>query len=121
MITRWQNAVNLLLSAWLFVSPWSMHYTHQAAAWNAWIFGCVTFAFALSSVLLPRVWESVVNMLLGLWLVVSPYLLRFASENSIAVNTVVVGALLVAFAYWAYYKDEESVIKRISEQHRPQQ
>jgi len=120
MIRRWQNAVNLLLSVWLFVSPWSMHYTHQSAAWNAWIFGCVTSVLALSSVILPRVWESVLNMLLGLWLVVSPYLLHFASENAIAVNTVVVGALLVAFAYWAFYKDEESTIKRLSGQPRTQ-
>lgn len=113
MNRRWQNAVNMLLSLWLFISPWMMHYTHQAAAWNAWIFGVVTFTFALSTLFVPRIWEETINMLLGLWLVVSPYMLRFASESTIAINTVVVGALLVAFAFWAFYKDEESRIRRL--------
>ena len=112
---RWQNVVNILLSVWLFISPWTMHYTHQAAAWNAWIFGIVTFAFAASTIFVPRMWEEAINMLLGLWLVMSPYVLQFASENTIAINTVAVGVLLVAFAYWAFYNDEESRIKRLRE------
>jgi hypothetical protein len=115
MIRRWQNIVNMLLSVWLFISPWTMHYTHQAAAWNAWTFGIATFAFALSTMFVPRMWEEAINMLLGLWLVVSPYALQFASESAIAINTVAVGVLLVAFAYWAFYNDEESRIKRLRE------
>jgi hypothetical protein len=38
---------------------------------------------------------------------ISPYVLRFASENAAAANAVVIGALIIVFAVWAMFKDAE--------------
>lgn len=108
MTKRWQDGVNMLLGLWLFVSPWVTDYaTHQAGAWNAYVLGTAIVVFAAVAVYMPTVWEEVVNMVFGVWLVISPYALGFMSQTPIAMNAVIVGALTVGFAYWAMLSDAE--------------
>ena len=108
MIKRWQDLVNMLVGIWLFVSPLVLQYTnHEAAAWNAYLLGAVIVVFAAIAANMPRVWEEVLNMVFGVWLVLSPYALGFASETTIAVNVVAVGVLTVGFATWAMFSDTE--------------
>ena len=108
MTKRWQDWVNMLLGLWLFVSPWAMGYaSHEAAAWNAYVLGTAIVVFAASAVYMPKVWEELFNMGFGAWLVISPYALGFVSQTTIAVHTVIVGALIVGFATWAMFSDAE--------------
>ena len=108
MTKRWQDWANMLLGLWLFVSPWAMEYaSHEAAAWNAYVLGTAIVVFAASAVYMPKVWEEMLNMGFGAWLVISPYALGFVSQTTIAVHTVIVGALIVGFATWAMFSDAE--------------
>jgi hypothetical protein len=59
----------------------------------------------------PKAWEEIINMLLGVWLVVSPFVLGFSNSTGIALHTVVVGILATAFAIWAM-SNEQSFYKR---------
>jgi hypothetical protein len=45
--------------------------------------------------------EEWIDLIAGLWLMVSPFVLGFAAQNVPAVNTVAVGLLTVLFAAWA--------------------
>jgi hypothetical protein len=46
--------VNLVLGAWLFLSPWILGFAPQAAvSWNAWISGVVVAGLAVAARHLP--------------------------------------------------------------------
>lgn len=105
---RWQDWVNLILGLWLFVSPWVLAYAMEpAAAWNAYIMGAAIVVFAAIAAYMPKAWEEMINTVLGVWLVLSPYFLGFASQTMIAAHTVVVGVLVTIFAVWAMFSDRE--------------
>jgi hypothetical protein len=104
---RWQDWVNVLLGLWLFVSPWALGYAaHSGAAGNAYVVGAGIVVFAAVAACLPQAWEELVNAGLGVWLVIAPYVLGFASQTTVALHTVVVGVLVTAFAVGALFSDE---------------
>lgn len=104
---RWQDWVNLLAGAWLFVSPWVLNYASElsAAAWNAYILGAAIVLFAAVAVSVPKAWEEGINVVLGVWLAISPWALGFASNREVAMNTSVVGFVVAVLALWAMFRD----------------
>src|SRR5581483_4045175 len=98
MTKRWQDYVNFLLGLWLFVSLWAMGYTDIGqAATNAWIFGIGLMLFAAIAVYMPQMWEEIINALIGVWLIASPYVLGFSSDKPVTTNMIIVGGLALAF------------------------
>jgi hypothetical protein len=106
VIRRWQDWANQVLGWWLFISPWALHYTGTAAAWNAYVMGAGIVIFALIAAYVPKTWEEMINTLIGVWLVVSPFVLGFSTMRIVALHTVVVGILATAFAVWAMATDK---------------
>lgn len=49
-------------------------------------------------------WEDPVSILLGLWLLVSPWVLKYAAERSLMLSAIVLGALITAVAGAALYR-----------------
>jgi len=99
---RWQDWLNLLIGIWLFISPWVIGFAGAdfGASWNAWILGVAIVVFSAIAVSLPQVWEEVVNILLGIWMVVSSWVIGVASRAA-ETNAVIVGLLVIMFAAWA--------------------
>jgi hypothetical protein len=102
---RWQDWVNLVLGLWLFVSPWALQYAGSTAAWNAYVMGAGIVVFAAVAAYVPRAWEEVINAVLGVGLVISPFVLGFAGTTVPAVHTIAIGVLVTAFAIWAMLAD----------------
>lgn len=98
---RWQDVVILLLGAWLFFSPFIMGYTATVAASNALIIGVVVVLFAIIALNDTRVWEEWVNLVLGAWLVISPFVLGYSQMEAATWNHIIVGLLIAADAVWA--------------------
>lgn len=103
---RWQDGANLVLGAWLLASPQVLGYHGGIAAWNAYAMGLGIVLFALIAAYMPRAWEEIINMLLGFWLVISPFVLGFSAARGVALHTVLVGILATAFAIWAMSNDK---------------
>ena len=82
-------------------------YDGGIAAWNAYAMGAGIVVFALIAAYMPKAWEEIINMLLGLWLVISPFALGFSDDTGVALHTVVVGILATAFAIWAMSNDKK--------------
>ncbi len=102
---QWQDAVNALLGLWLVVSPWLLGYAGEtAAAWNAWIPGVIVAVAAIAALTAFHEWEEWVNALLGLWLVISPWLLGYAAVTAAVWNHVVVGLVTLALAVWSAWR-----------------
>ncbi|MEW6630571.1 MAG: SPW repeat protein [Pseudomonadota bacterium] len=101
---RSQDWVNLVLAICLFISPWVIGFAGMMApAWNAWIAGVLLGALALAAISVFAEWEEWVNLVLGLWLIVSPWLLHFTAETHAMATHVVLGVLVVAASAWAVW------------------
>jgi hypothetical protein len=105
MILRWQDWTNVLLGSWLVVSPWQMGYTlNETATTNACGLGAVLIVFNLISVCrLVDEGQEIFNILLGFWLICSPYVLGFAADKGPAVNALAGGVIIVTLAVWQIY------------------
>lgn len=102
---RWQDWVMLIFGAWLFFSPfWMAGYASNTstAAWNSYIFGVLVAIFALAALATPRRWEEWVELALGVWLVISPFVLAFYRvEYGAAWNQIILGVLIAVDSLWA--------------------
>lgn len=99
MRQRWEDWVNLVIGVWLFVSPWILGFTGEtAAAWNAYLLGIATVVFTAFALYMPRRWEEWANSIIGLWMVLSPWLLGYAAVTGATWNAVVAGILLLGIS-----------------------
>lgn len=101
----WQDWANLILGLWLFASPWLLHFTGAtAAARNAWIFGAIIAVLAAATLYEVQRWEEWTNVVLGLWVAISPWLLRFSGDQVTMRNALIVGILVLCIAGWELYE-----------------
>ena len=63
--------------------------------------GVAVAVFALAAMFVFQVWEEWVNVGLGVWLLVSPWILGFSSAYALMWNAVILGALIAVIAGWA--------------------
>jgi SPW repeat-containing protein len=107
-ITDWTNArlcdvANLVLGAFLFLSPWIFGFSGSTAAENANIVGVVIAVIAVAALAAFAVWEEWLNLIVGLWTLVSPWVLGFQGTTKAMTVCVVVGllvAILAAVEIW---------------------
>lgn len=106
---RWQDIINLIVGAWLFVSPWIMAYGDEmpVAAWNAYILGAGIALFAAVAMYIPKVWEEGINLALGVWAIISPWVLGFTQHSVATLTTLVVGVVVTVLAAWAMWVDKD--------------
>ncbi|GBD42208.1 hypothetical protein HRbin39_01597 [bacterium HR39] len=87
------------------ISPWLFAYAGQtAAAWNAWVVGVVVLVAAVAALTRFHEWEEWVNAILGLWLVISPWITGYAAITAAVWNHVIVGILVAALAIWSAWQ-----------------
>jgi SPW repeat len=93
--------LNVLLGIWVIISPFILAFgPSPVAVWNNVATGGAVTILALISTTMPRQpgW-SWTNMLLGIWLLVSPFALGFASAT-VLWNNVILG-IIIAVVGWA--------------------
>jgi hypothetical protein len=103
---RIASGLNILVSIWLIASPFLLAYSGLSAVamWDAIIVGVIVLVLAWIREANPdgAVWPSWVNALLGLWLIVAPFVLGTSGVSAaITWNDIVVGILFVVFGVWS--------------------
>jgi hypothetical protein len=100
---RWQDWVNVVLGVWMILSPWALGFAKadDVAALSAWCLGAGILVFSGMATYMPKAWEEGINVLLGIVLLVSPWVLGFATRSEPTSNAVIVGVLVAAIAAWA--------------------
>ena len=88
------RAVNAVLGAWLFASAFIWHHTY-AQTENAWVVGFLAAMMAMGG-LAGLSWTRYLNVILGIWLILSPLFVRVASPFTYW-NDELVGAALIIF------------------------
>jgi uncharacterized membrane protein HdeD (DUF308 family) len=93
------NAINAVLGIILLISPWLFGLRAiPLAGWNALFSGVVVAAVAFAAFTRPLEWEEWINLVIGLWLIISPWLLGFARANSALWTHVIIGLMVAALA-----------------------
>lgn len=92
-----QGIAQLVLGVLLLAAPWALGFAAMTtAANNAWVVGLILVALAVASILSYSVWEEWAMGALGLWLVVSPWLLGFADVQEALWTHVIIGLAAIA-------------------------
>lgn len=101
---RFHDVANLALAVLLILSPWVLSFAGAGtAAWNAWIAGLLVALVALvagAAVPSSEGWPEWVNAVLGIWILIAPWVLGFASMRDAVATHVVLGVLIAVFATW---------------------
>ena len=96
------SIINLILGAWLVVSPYFMGYQTGQSMWNQTIFGVIIALFAIWRLAAPMAhWASWINVISAVWLIIAPFTLGYTADaafwNEIVV-AIIVGALAITNA-----------------------
>jgi hypothetical protein len=81
----------------LFISPWLFAYVSERARLDIWTTGAAIAVLSIAAIVAFSDWEEWANLLLGLWLIVSPWALGFAHTRAAHV-TILTGVLVASFA-----------------------
>lgn len=107
-LKRWQDQLILLLGLWLIVSPWVYSYPQGSQQMiNAVVSGLVIAVLAAFDLYKTYFWAVVVNLLVGVWVAVSPWVLRLADQSTLMWNSVIVGIAVAVLALWELRTDPE--------------
>jgi hypothetical protein len=116
---QWTSGINIIAGLWLIIAPFLLGYDAiQAALWNDVIVGIIVAAFAVARVARPLMNPGLswINALLGLWLIVAPFVLAYgggiegealAPEGAIGGaqtamwNDIIVGVIVLVLGAWS--------------------
>ncbi|NLS20408.1 hypothetical protein HGP16_28155 [Rhizobium sp. P40RR-XXII] len=107
---RWQDHTIFVLGLWLIVTPWSLgaygsdSLPAGAAAWSFFFCGLLVAALGGLAYASRYVWEDRLDVLLGLWLIVSPWILEFTDRVLLTWNALLAGLLLTILAVWVLWR-----------------
>jgi hypothetical protein len=97
---------NLFFAVVLLAAPWLFTLTNSAGKLDLWATGAAIAVISLAALFAFARWEEWVNLLLALWLIVSPWLLGFAHTRamhfSIGIGCVV--AFMALLELWLVYE-----------------
>jgi hypothetical protein len=92
---------NVVIGLWLMISPWAIGYRAGAAMTEEVIVGAIVVAVALWSLSVPVTMTapSWINLMLGVWVLVAPWVMGYVRlATGSATNDVVMGIFVVLFA-----------------------
>ena len=91
------DVANLLLSAVLFFSPWLFDLSSGAQWQTASTAGVLIAVLSIAALAAFAVWEEWLNLIAGLALIVSPWLLGFQGSDAMKIDAVI-GTFVVLLA-----------------------
>jgi len=108
----WEDWFGMLLGVLIMVSPLfpvqvndTVDLERSHLVLNSFVVGMLVLGLAqLEYVALHR-WEEVGSVLLGLWLIVSPFVFGYASDQALQLWHIVLGALVAVVGAWQLWQD----------------
>jgi hypothetical protein len=96
---RFADVTSFFAAVCLAVAPWVLGFTGSAvAARNAWASAAVMALLALAALWRYAEWEEWLQGAVGLWVVVSPWLLGFAGVTTALWTHVAIGLVVLSAA-----------------------
>jgi hypothetical protein len=101
---RTASILNIIAGIWLIISPFILAYSVSAATTNSVICGIIAIIIGWIRAADPsnRVSGlSWINVLLGLWLIWSPFAVHFFPLRAALYNSVIMGIIVTLLALWS--------------------
>lgn len=96
---RWQDWTNVLLGVFLVLAPAiGIGVFYDVAAINSYVTGAAVALFAFAAISHADLWKEYTNLVLGLWLIVAPFVLNFTNLVGPTYNQIIVGLLISGIA-----------------------
>jgi hypothetical protein len=106
--TRWQDQVIVLMGVLLILSPWALGYPPSSApSINARSCGVVMALLAAFDLFKTYVWAVLLNLFLGVWVALSPWVIGVVFVPPMTWTLLIVGVATVALALWELRSDPE--------------
>jgi SPW repeat len=97
---QWEDWCSWLLGLWLCISPWALLFDLDATATKIAVSSGVLVILAeLLTLTVFRAWEEWINVILGAWLIVCPWIVGISSSTA-KKNFVVIGVLIGVLALY---------------------
>ena len=99
---RWQDWVTLIAGVWFAAAPWLLAHGEigDLVLPNALVVGLALALFSAGALVRPKAWEEVVDFLIALWAIASPWILGYSGERNLMLNAVLVGLVVAVLAAW---------------------
>jgi|GEM_PF-579768 len=97
---KWESGTNILLGLWLILTPLFFGYASGAVLASDMIAGAAIAILAAFRTYQPDVgdWADWLTALLGVWVILSPWIVGFTNNQAHTFNNVMVGSIVLAFA-----------------------
>ena len=107
-IRRWQDRVILLIGIWLILSPLVFGYPSTSApAINTYVAGVIMALLAAFDHYKTYVWAVVLNIVIGAWVAVSPWLVGTVPDRPMTTSLLVSGIAAIVLGLWELRSDPE--------------
>jgi hypothetical protein len=101
-ISGWQDAAELIVAAWLFISPWALGFFHyNAATLTAMLVGATASFSTQVGLAKQQPWIEWFNVALALFLAFSSLIFGYTSLIAATWNAAITGLVLLTFAVLA--------------------
>jgi hypothetical protein len=93
------DVVNIVIGLGLFVSPWALGFAAESPTnWNAWMSGILIALLAVTAFAIFAEWQEWLALAAGIWVVLSPWVLQFSTNQTTATLHVIAGIVVAAAA-----------------------
>lgn len=97
----WQGWVNGFLGVWLFITPF-FYFSPQVYSWHNFLFGIIIGFIGISMMRFTQ-WEGILSVIVGIWLIISTFVLPFVMYPGIFYNNMITGVLAAIAGFSAIY------------------
>ena len=112
----WEDWVGMLLGFLIAFSPWLTGQANYGlgvlpepglALMNTVLVGALVFGFSQLEYLVLRRWEEGCEMVLALWLIVSPYIFGYSADGTLRIWHAALGGIVLLLAALELWQDWE--------------
>jgi len=99
---RTASGINIAAGVWLLASPFVLGFADSVdALWNFLIVGLIVLVLAAIRISqwAEHAWMSWVNVGLGVWLIIAPFIMGFG--NTVMWNSIIAGLVVAAMGGWS--------------------
>lgn len=108
---HWQDWLVAAVGLWLILANWVLApllpggVSPAPVTWNYLISGAAALVLAIAAIASFRIWEEWAGLVLGLWLIASPWVLGFASSLITLWTVMISGVVIVLVAGWTIFEE----------------
>jgi hypothetical protein len=91
----WASWITMAMGVWLIISPWVIGFADRPVAlWNTLILGILVLLAATYTRRTASAGPSLWNVVLGVWLILSPLFLGYSDTGIVVINNAVPGIVV---------------------------